>query len=103
MRYLLIAAVFAAAGCAGNPPGVKPTFAGGSRTDGIVTMASTGTIYNPVAPDWRHATDEAGRRCRAWGYEGAGSFSGWQDACRAYDLYGRCTSTVVTRFYPCVG
>lgn len=104
MRFLMIAAALAVAGCASHhPPGVKPGFAGGSRHDGIVTMASTGTLYNPVGPDWREAAVEAGRRCRAWGYDAAGSFSGWQEACRAYDRYGRCTTTVVTRFYPCTG
>ena len=43
-------------------------------------MASTGTIYNPVGPDWRLAQAAADRRCRSWGYAGAGSFAGWQEA-----------------------
>lgn len=101
MRFLLIAAALALAGCAAVPDGVKPDFAGGSRRDGIVTMASAGTLYNPVGPDWRAAASEAGRRCRAWGYAGAEAFSGWQESCRAYDRYGRCWQTLVTRFYPC--
>ena len=46
------------AACAGTPPGVRPVPAGGSRADGIVTMASTSTIYNPVTPDWRAAEAE---------------------------------------------
>jgi hypothetical protein len=103
MRLLMVAAALALAGCAGAPDGVKPDFAGGSRRDGIVTMASTGTLFNPVGPDWRAAAADAGQRCRAWGYGGAGEFAGWQEACRAYDLHGRCTTTVVTRFYPCIG
>ena len=45
-------------------------------------MASTGTIWNPVTADWRVAQDGADRRCRSWGYAGAGSYSGWQEACR---------------------
>ena len=48
------------AACAGTPPGVRPVPAGGSRADGIVTMASTSTIYNPVTPDWRSARGPGG-------------------------------------------
>ena len=68
-----------------------------------MTMASTGTLFNPVGPNWSEAAAEASRRCRGWGFERAGEFSGWQEACRVYDLHGRCTRSVVTRFYPCVG
>lgn len=103
MRFLMIAAALAVAGCSTAPIGVKPGFSGGSQRDGIVTMASTGTLYNPIAPDWRLAATEAGRRCRAWGYAGADDYAGWQEACRAYDRHGRCTRSVVTRFYPCTG
>ena len=89
------------AACAGTPPGVRPVPAGGSRADGIVTMASTSTIYNPVTPDWRSAEARAARQCRSWGQPRAARFSGWQEACRVYDIYGRCTGTTTTRFYRC--
>lgn len=88
------------AACAGQP-GVKPVAGGVSRADGIVTMVSTGTIYNPVSPDWRAAQVAATHRCEGWGYRGDSAFAGWQEACRAYDLHGRCTGTSVTRFYSC--
>jgi hypothetical protein len=101
MRIALILALGLLAACAGSRPGVRPVPAGVSRADGIVTMASTGTLYNPVSPDWRAAQAEASHRCRNWGYPEASTFSGWQEACRAYDLYGRCTGTTVTRFYSC--
>jgi hypothetical protein len=101
MRIACLACLALLAGCAGTPPGVKPVHGGGSRADGIVTMVSTGTIYNPVSPDWRPAQAEASRRCRAWGYDAPSSFAGWQEACRIYDLHGRCTGTRVTRFYSC--
>jgi hypothetical protein len=102
--WIMVVALLVVAGCAGPPPaGVRPGFAGGSRHDGIVTMASTGTLYNPVSPDWREAASEAGRRCRGWGYDGTDSYAGWQEACRLYDLHGRCVRTVVTRFYSCSG
>lgn len=94
--FLLLAA------CAAPPPaGVRPVAAGESRADGIVTMASSGTIWNPVAADWRPAQAAADRRCRSWGYAGAEPYAGSQEACRAYDLHGRCVRTKVTRFYPC--
>ncbi len=103
MRVLALGLILLAAGCAAPSAGVRPQMAGGSPHDGIVTMASTGTLYNPVSPDWREAAAEAGRRCRSWGYADAGAFSGWQEACRVYDFHGRCVQTVVTRFYPCTG
>jgi hypothetical protein len=89
------------AACSSTPPGVRPVKAGVSRADGIVTMESTGTIYNPVSADWQVAQSKATRQCRSWGYDGDSNFSGWQEACRAYDIYGRCTGTKVTRFYSC--
>ena len=91
------------AACAAQHEGVRPVAAGESRADGIVTMASSGTIWNPVEPDWRVAQDAADRRCRAWGHPGAQSYAGWQESCREYDLYGRCVRDRVTRFYPCAG
>ena len=58
MRAALLALLFVAA-CAGTQPaGVKPLPAGESRNDGIVTMSSVGTLYNPVSPVW--ATRQSG-------------------------------------------
>lgn len=103
LALLLLVAV-AASACSGQRvAGVAPIPAGESKSDGIVTMASTGTIWNPVSPDWRDAQAAADKRCRAWGYDGAQSYAGSQEACRVYDLYGRCVQTKVTRFYPCGG
>ena len=102
MRGALLPAALLAA-CAGTQPGGPSRSGRREPADGIVTMASVGTIYNPVSPDWRVAQATADRQCRAWGYDGAGSFSGWQEACRIYDFHGRCASTKVTRFYPCTG
>jgi YecR-like lipoprotein len=104
MRAALILALALLAACASRPAGVRPVPAGGSRADGIVTMSSTGTLYNPVSPDWREAAESASRRCRSWGYRGGpATFAGWQEACRVYDRHGRCFRTVVTRFYSCSG
>jgi hypothetical protein len=73
----------------------------GARQGGVVAMASDGTIFDPVAPDWSAAQAAAERRCRARGYDGALSFAGWREACLGYDLHGRCVATRVTRYYPC--
>ena len=101
MRSALLLLLLAVAACSARPEGVRPVAAGESRADGIVTMASSGTIWNPVDPDWRMAQAAADKRCRAWGYEGAESYAGWQDACRAYDLSRPLRAQQVTRFYPC--
>jgi hypothetical protein len=100
----LVVLIFLALGaCSARPEGVRPAAAGDSRADGIVTMASSGTIWNPVDADWRVAQSAADRRCRAWGYARADSYAGWQESCREYDLHGRCVRNRVTRFYPCAG
>ncbi len=101
MRAAFFVVFLLVAGCAGTPHGVKPVMGGVSRADGIVTMESDGTIYNPVSPDWRPAQAAADRRCGSWGYGRESRFAGWQEACKAYDLYGRCVATKVTRFYSC--
>ena len=100
-RLLYLLALLSA--CAPAPDGVRPVPAGDSAADGIVTMASNGTLWNPVAPDWRPAQAAAQRKCRGWGYAGADSYAGWQESCRVYDFHGRCVQTRVTRFYPCSG
>ncbi len=100
---LLLCLCLTVAACAAQPPGVKPVAGGESKRDGIVTMESSGTIYNPVSPDWSVADAAADRRCRSWGYEGAASYAGSQETCRAWDRYGRCFANRVTRFYPCSG
>ena len=77
MRAALLAGLgLVLAACAAQPPGVQPIAAGESQADGIVTMASNGTLYNPVAADWRPAQDAADHRCRRWGHKGSTEFSG---------------------------
>ena len=99
---LLCLGLLAACGAAPGPM-VTPRPSEGSRADGIATMSSTTSIYNAVGPDWRAGQAGAAKRCRSWGYDGAQSFAGWQEACRHYDFHGRCVFTEVTRFYACAG
>jgi YecR-like lipoprotein len=94
MRSVLVLLVLLA-GCAGPEHRIV------AGKGGVVAMASDGTIWDPVTPDWRAAQAAAERRCRARGYDGAGSFAGWREACRGYDLSGRCVTARVTRYYPC--
>lgn len=102
MRFIAGLVLLASlAACAGEPPGPRPEISGGSRDAGIVTLAATSNLYSPAGPDWQQAAVTADRRCRAWGHEAAGSYSGWQEACRIYDRHGRCVRTEITRFYPC--
>jgi YecR-like lipoprotein len=93
MRSVLVLLLLAA--CAGPDHRIV------AGRGGVVAMASDGTIWNPVGPDWREGQAAAERRCRTRGYDGADSFSGWREACRGYDLHGRCVATRVTRYYTC--
>ena len=57
--------------------------------------------YDPGLRPTGPGPDAADHRCRRWGHKGSTEFSGWQEACRRYDLHGRCANTTVTRFYSC--
>ena len=89
------------AACASTRPASEPIAAGESRKDGIVTMASNGTLYNPVAADWRPAQAAADRRCRRWGHDGSTRSPAGRRPAGYYDIHGRCAKTTVTRFYSC--
>lgn len=83
---------------------MRPVEAQGNRADGIVTMSSNGSLFQPTPPDWRAA--EAGtvvRRCRAWGYRGEPEFTGDHRKCLAWDRNGRCVRDQTRRFYQCEG
>lgn len=90
------------AGCAA-PAVVRPIQTAGNRTDGVVTMSSIASIFQPTPPDWRDADDRVARQCRGWGYRAGHSFTGDREKCLAYDRNGRCVRTQVRRFYQCKG
>ncbi|PZQ47000.1 MAG: hypothetical protein DI556_18605 [Rhodovulum sulfidophilum] len=103
MRAALIACLALVAGCAAPGPVVTPRVSGGNPTDGIVTLASTRTYFNPVRPDWGAALATADARCVADGRDPPARFAGDQEACELYDRAGRCLRATVTRFYQCGG
>lgn len=90
------------AGCA-EPAVVRPVATAGNRTDGIVTMSSMASIFQPARPDWAEADVRVTRQCRGWGYRAPHSFTGDREKCLAYDRNGRCVRSQVHRFYQCKG
>lgn len=101
MRAAIIVSLTLLAGCAQSGPVVTPRVSGGNPSDGIVTLASTRTLFNPVRPDWRAALVTADRQCRADGNPAPARFAGDQEACELYDRAGRCLRATLTRFYTC--
>lgn len=100
-RAILIVSTFALAACAQDMRVVQPVQDSGNRADGIVTMSSTTSIYQPVLPDLLKTAQEAGQQCAAWGFEGGTTFAGSKEFCPVYDGWGRCSQTIVTRYYAC--
>ena len=103
MRAPILVCLALLAACAQPGPVVTPRVSGGNPTDGIVTLASTRTLFNPVRPDWGAAFATADARCADDGHDGPAEFSGDQESCELYDRAGRCLRATVTRFYTCEG
>jgi hypothetical protein len=101
MRAAIIACLALLAGCAQSGPVVTPRVSGGNPADGIVTLATTRTLFNPVNPDWRAAYTTADAQCVEDGGAAPARFAGDQEACELYDRGGRCLRATVTRFYTC--
>ncbi|TPE53508.1 YecR family lipoprotein [Amaricoccus solimangrovi] len=101
MRASTVACLTLLAGCAAPAPVVTPRVSGGNPADGIVTLASTRTLFDPVEPDWRAALATADNQCRADGRAPPARFAGEQTSCELYDRGGRCLRATRTRFYSC--
>ncbi|WP_044028052.1 YecR family lipoprotein [Dinoroseobacter shibae] len=80
-----------------------PVPTGGSRADASVTLSYNTNPYEIVTPDWETAQSSANARCQAWGYSRAEPFEGVQTQCQAFDGWGNCSSSVVSRTYQCLG
>ncbi len=100
-RAFLLSAALMLSACAQDTRVVQPVQDGGNRADGIVTMSSTTSIYQPVVPDLLKAAGEAGSQCAAWGLGDRATFAGSKEFCPVYDGWGRCSQTIVTRYYAC--
>lgn len=99
--YLTIFALLTLTACAQDNRVVQPSLGIGNRADGIVAMSSITSIYQPVTPDLLLAAEQAGSQCRSWGFGGRPVFAGSKEFCPVYDGWGRCSQTIVTRYYSC--
>src|SRR5690606_9426593 len=88
--------------CAGAPVVQPGQHDDTSRATCLRALTSVTGLHQPSGPDWRRADAAALRRCRGWGH-GDQRLTGWREACRGWDRWGRCTSTRVTRYYDCEG
>lgn len=95
-----IAAVAALSGCA-TVKTLQPT--GGSRADGTVELSYAFGMLEVPQVQWAQGDADAATRCAAWGYSGAERFGGEKRHCQQSDLYGNCTSVMVTITYQCTG
>jgi hypothetical protein len=96
----MVCALAVVAGCAV----VKvPVAAGGSKSDGIVTMAfAYGALEIPQI-NFEQTRLTAAERCGAWGYADAQPFGARQQRCEAWDPQLGCLTYLVTMPYQCVG
>lgn len=82
-----------------------PIATGGSKADGIVTMAYDYRFGEQVTADWSAAREEATKRCAAWGYTKTEEFAGVSDRCNQLGtgmFAGSCMSGVVSKNYQCL-
>lgn len=82
---LVIAGIFLA-GCAAPKTWVAT---GGSRADGVVTLAYDEGLFESAVVDEQQAIREARSRCAVWGYTGAVAFGGAISTCLDSDCYSR--------------
>ena len=86
-------------GCAGGA--VSPVSVGGSKADGTIVMGASVGGFSHV--DWSGAEAEASKKCQAWGYSSAESFSGAgvSTRCAVQGVWG-CAQYEATRTYQCI-
>jgi hypothetical protein len=90
---LVIAGIFLA-GCAAPKTWVAT---GGSRADGVVSLAYDVGMFESAVTDEQQAIREATSRCAVWGYTGAVAFGGTVSTCINSD----CSISRVTKDYQC--
>ena len=98
MRIAILLALALLAGC----ETIKvPMATGGSRADGIITMAYEYGMFQKPMVDWTQSDNTATRRCQRWGYATAERFEGTLSQCTYFGQYG-CERWRVTTEYQCV-
>ena len=76
---------------------------GGSRADGVVSLAYEFGAFESPQVNEGQAISEATQRCAVWGYTGATAFGGALQTCSRTDGFGGCSTTRVTKDYQCTG
>jgi hypothetical protein len=92
---ILVIAGILLAGCAAPKTWVAT---GGSRADGVVSLAYDVGMFESAVTDEQQAIREATSRCAVWGYTGAVAFGGTISTCVNSD----CSISRVTKDYQCI-
>jgi hypothetical protein len=74
---------------------------GGSRADGVVTLAYQYGMFQKPVVDYDQAVHTAAARCAAWGYSNAEPFGSSLSNCTAVNGYGACIAWRVSVSYQC--
>jgi hypothetical protein len=91
---IIVIAGILLAGCAAPKTWVAT---GGSRADGVVTLAYDVGLFESAVVDEQQAISEATSRCAVWGYTGAVAFGGTLSTC----LNSDCTASRISKDYQC--
>ncbi len=102
-KLVFLALPFALFACAEVAKTPVPT--SGSRSDASVVLSYETNPYEIVTDvDWDAAQKAANARCEVWGYSEADPFAGTVTTCQGgFDMYGNCTSSLVSKTYQCMG
>lgn len=102
MKNLAVMALFAGVlvGCATPKTWVAT---GGSRADGVVSLAYEYGVFEAPEVNEQQAVTEAAARCAVWGYTHAVAFGGEVRSCSSPDGFGGCNLWRVTKDYQCTG
>lgn len=79
-----------------------PAAIGGSKSDGVITMAYSVRAFEKPVVDWEQVRRDALARCKAWGYGQAEAFGGARTNCEAVNGYGNCVRQTVMHDYQCI-
>jgi hypothetical protein len=75
---------------------------GGSKADGTVKLSYQYGVFEKFVLDSNQAQKLAVSRCQAWGFTHSEAFGGSISQCQSFDMYGSCTSWLVTAEFQCI-